>query len=136
MKIANKQFGEIEFTDDSIIKFQEGILGFEELKKFLHITENESFISWLTSIDEPEIIFPIFPIELLQEDYKSENRYKPYGIVRLDKQPENITINLKAPIYIDETEKSGYQKIIDREELSLDYPLFVNNWEYWNANFN
>ncbi|MBK7104409.1 MAG: flagellar assembly protein FliW [Ignavibacteriae bacterium] len=127
MKIQNKQFGEIEYKEDSILKFKEGILGFEELKNFILINEKDSFFSWLTSVDQPEIIFPLFPIELLQEEFSKENNFEPYGIVRLDKQPENITINLKAPVFIDHNEKIGFQKISENEELPLDYPLFVNN---------
>jgi len=127
MKIQNKQFGEIEYNEDSVLKFKEGILGFEELRNFILITEKDSFFSWLTSVDQPEIIFPLFPIELLQEELNKESNFEPYGIVKLDKQPENITINLKAPVYIDHSEKLGFQKISESEELPLDYPLFVNN---------
>jgi len=127
MEIQNKQFGKIEFNDDSILKFKEGILGFENLNEFILISEQDSFFFWLTSVNQPEIIFPLFPMELLLEESAKEGNYEPYGIVKLDKEPENITINLKAPVYIDQTEKQGFQKIIDKEDLSLDYPLFVKN---------
>lgn len=127
MKIQNKQFGEIEYSEDSILKFKEGIIGFEELNNFILINAKDSFFSWLTSIDQPEIIFPLFPIELLQEEINKENNFEPFGIVKLDKQPERITINLKAPVFIDQNQKIGFQKISESEELPLDYPLFVNN---------
>ncbi len=127
MKIQNKQFGEIEYSEDSILKFKEGIIGFEELNNFILINEKDSFFSWLTSIDQPEIIFPLFPIELLQEEINKENNFEPFGIVKLDKQPERITINLKAPVFIDQNQKIGFQKISESEELPLDFPLFVNN---------
>ncbi|MBK8945050.1 MAG: flagellar assembly protein FliW [Ignavibacteriae bacterium] len=127
MKIQNKQFGEIEYSEDSILKFKEGIIGFEELNNFILINEKDSFFSWLTSVDQPEIIFPLFPIELLQEELKKENNFESFGIVKLDKEPEKITINLKAPVFIDQNEKIGFQKISESEELPLDYPLFVNN---------
>jgi len=41
MKIKNKQFGEIEFQPDAVFNFEEGILGFEEQKRFLLISEND-----------------------------------------------------------------------------------------------
>lgn len=129
MKIKNEQFGEIEFNEDSIIIFNEGLLGFEELKKFLLVTEEDGFFSWLTSIEQPEIIFPLFSISLLNEDYKTEGEYIPFGIVKLDKLPENITINLKAPVYINHNMKLGYQKIVDNDEYPVNYPLFVNKVE-------
>lgn len=127
MKIRNEQFGDIEFDDNSIISFTEGLLGFEELTKFVLVTEKDGFFSWLTSVEHPEIIFPLFAISLLQEEYKTDDEYEPFGIVKLDKSPKNITINLKAPVFIDIDRKKGYQRIIDNEEYPVNYPLFVNN---------
>jgi flagellar assembly factor FliW len=127
MKIRNKQFGDIEFENETIIKFEEGILGFEELRQFLLVSEKDGFFFWLISIDEPEIIFPLFSIKLLQEKYKEDSELEPYGIVKLDKNPQNISINLKAPVLINQDDKIGFQKIIDNEEYPVDYPLFVNN---------
>jgi flagellar assembly factor FliW len=127
MKIRNKQFGDIEFENETIIKFAEGILGFEELRQFLLVSEKDGFFFWLISIDEPEIIFPLFSIKLLQEKYKDDSELEPYGIVKLDKNPQNISINLKAPVLINQDDKIGFQKIIDNEEYPVDYPLFVNN---------
>lgn len=127
MKIRNKQFGEIEFETNSIINFSEGILGFEEYKQFLLISENDGSFFWLTSIDEPELIFPLFSIRLLEEEYDDEGDLEPFGIVKLAKEPEKVTINLKAPVFIDRSSKTGYQKIIDNEECKVNYPLFVKN---------
>ena len=127
MKIQNKQFGEIEYESKSIINFAEGILGFEEFKNFILLSKKESTFYWLTSIDEPELIFPLFSIKLLEENYSDDGELEPFGIVKLAKKPENVTINLKAPVFINREEKIGYQKIIDNEEFPVNYPLFVKN---------
>ena len=127
MKVQNKQFGEIEFENERIINFKDGILGFERLTQFLLVSEKDGYFFWLISIEEPEIIFPLFSIQLLQEEYKKQGDLEPYGIVNLDKDPQNISVNLKAPVLIDHQEKIGMQKIIDNEEYPVDYPLFVNN---------
>lgn len=125
MKLQTQQFGEIEFDDDILIKFNEGILGFETFKKYVLITEENGLFFWLTSIDEPEIVFPLFPINTLQEDYPQDERYEVFGIVKLSKHPSEISINLKAPIYLDQGEKTGYQKILDTDKYPVDYKLFV-----------
>lgn len=127
MKIQNEQFGEIEFEKETTINFEEGILGFEELREFLLVSEKDGFFFWLISIDQPEIIFPLFSIKLIQDEYQDQGDLEPYGIVNLDKDPKNININLKAPVLINHQDKLGYQKIIDNEEYPIDYPLFVNN---------
>jgi flagellar assembly factor FliW len=129
MKLKTLQFGEIEFSDDLIIEFKEGILGFEDLKRYVMITEEEGIFYWLTAVDEPEIVFPLFPISSLKEDYPQKDDYEVFGIVRLAKEPEDITINLKAPIYIDQARKSGFQKILDTEKYPVDYNLFVEKTE-------
>ena len=127
MKIVNKQFGEIEFETDSIIKFTEGILGFEDKKRFLLISEKDGFFFWLTSVDEPELIFPLFSINLLQESFTDSNDLEPFGIVKLDKDPQKVSINLRAPVFIDHEKKIGYQKIMDDDNYPVNYPLFVHN---------
>ena len=129
MKLSTLQFGEIEFTDDLLIKFSDGVVGFENLKQFILITEENGLFYWLTSVDEPEIVFPLFPISSLREDYPRKDAYEPFGIVRLSKNPSEITINLKAPIYLDQQGKSGYQKILDTEKYPVDYKLFVEKTE-------
>ena len=84
---------------------------------------------WLTSIDEPEIVFPLFPISTLRENYPQKDTFEPFGIVRLSKNPSEITINLKAPIYLNQKMKTGYQKILDTENYPVDYKLFVEKTE-------
>ena len=124
MKIKNNYFGEIEFDEKMIVNFSDGIIGFEELKKFLLINNNNGLFLWLTSVDEPEIIFPLFAVDVIYNNYPKEEGFEVFGIVKLDREPENITINLKSPVYINEKIKSGFQKIIDVENYPINYKLF------------
>lgn len=125
MKITTKQFGEIEFEDSNIILFKEGLIGFEQLKKFVLLTEENGMFYWLTSINEPEIIFPLIPVTLLKEDYPGMENYQGFAIVKLNREPTKITANLKAPVYINQDTKSGLQKIVDQEDYQINYQLFV-----------
>ena len=51
MKIQTKWFGEIDTTEDKIITFEKGIIGFEDFKKFTIVVdaekESENTIMWL-----------------------------------------------------------------------------------------
>ena len=127
MKIKTNQFGEIEFDESKIIKFSEGVFGFEEYEDYLLITEENGIFYWLTSIDEPEIVFPLFPTRMLLENYPNEDSYEAFAIATLDKDPAKITVNLKAPLFLNQNERKGFQKIIDDESYPLDYKLFVEN---------
>ncbi len=127
MKIKTDQFGEIEFDEDIIIEFNDGIIGFENLKKFILISEDDGIFYWLTSVEEPEIVFPLFPATLLDDNYPSEEDFETFGIVKLSKEISEITINLKAPIYISLDKKVGFQKIIDNDKFEIDRKLFIES---------
>lgn len=127
MKLSAFQFGEIEFDESMILRFSDGIIGFENLTEFLLITREDELFSWLTSVKEPEMVFPLFPVRLLINEYPETDENVAYGIVRLDKDPSKITVNLKAPIYINAKQMTGYQKIIDSDKYPLNYQLFVEN---------
>lgn len=125
MKIQTHQFGELDFGEDLILDFPSGLFGFEQLKKFVLIKIGEELFYWLNSIEQPEIAFPLFGIGMIDENYPTEKDGEAFGIVTLNGDPMQITINLKAPVYINQNEKLGFQKIIDKENYPVNYHLFV-----------
>jgi flagellar assembly factor FliW len=127
MKLQTYQFGEVEFDDQLILSFQDGIVGFESLKKFVLLSQDDGLFQWLTSVDEPDIIFPLIQIRLLLNDFNDVEGSEAYGIIKFDKNPANITVNLKAPVYVNHAERSGFQKIFDTEKYPIDYKLFIEN---------
>lgn len=125
MKITTKQFGEIQFGEDQVIKFKSGLYGFEELKDYLLIKTEDDLFYWLNSIDEPEIAFPLIGVRIIDDEYPVEENREPFAIAILDTDPLNITINMKAPVYIDQDRKVGSQKILDDDKYHVKYNLFV-----------
>ncbi|MGK9477087.1 flagellar assembly protein FliW [Melioribacter sp. OK-6-Me] len=125
MKVKTKQFGEIEFPDDLILNFKEGLVGFETLRKFILIKPEDTLFYWLNSIENPDIAFPLFGLRLIDEEYPQVENHEAFGIVILNSDPLKITINMKAPVYINQDNKTGYQKILDEEKYSLYYNLFT-----------
>lgn len=125
MKITTFQFGEVEFEKNSILKFSSGLFGFENLKQFLLVRTDEGLFHWLNSIDQPDIAFPLITIEVLDETYPKENLCEAFGVVTFDPDPLKVTVNLKAPIYINQESKTGYQKIFDDDRYAINYNLFV-----------
>lgn len=125
MKIKTHQFGEIEFGEDLIINFAEGLFGFENLHKYLLIKTDEDLFYWLNSIEQPDISFPMIGLRVIDEKYPSIEENEAFGIVILNRNPQDIKVNLKAPVYIDQNNKSGFQKIIDSDKYPIDYNLFI-----------
>ncbi len=127
MKINNAQFGDMEFNEEQIIRFEGGLAGFEEHKKFLLVQLDLILFSWLVSIEEPELVFPLVPISTLIENFPTEVNTNPFGIVTFNSDPTKITVNLRAPLYINTEKNVGYQRILDK--YKTNYPLFVKTDE-------
>ena len=125
MKLKTYRFGEIEFPEDKIITFEKGLFGFEELNKYLFIKPDDSLFYWLNSIDNPDIAFPMFGMRVIDERYPQEESFEAFGIVVLNADPKKITVNLKAPVYINQEDKKGVQKILDSDKYQIDYNLFT-----------
>jgi len=125
MKINTHHFGEIEFNEDIILKFEKGLFGFENLQQFLLLRAGEDLFYWLNSIQEPEIAFPLIGTRIIDENFPEVGENEGFGIVTLNKDPLKITVNLKAPVYINQEKKTGFQKILDTDRFVVDYKLFV-----------
>lgn len=125
MKINTYQFGEIEYTDDLVISFAEGLFGFENLHKYLFIKQQDDIFYWLNSIEQPEIAFPLIGLRIIDEKFPVLDDNEAFGIVVMSKNPADVKVNLKAPVYINQDTKSGFQKIIDSDKYPIDYNLFV-----------
>lgn len=125
MELINKQLGIVEYTEEQILNFSHGIFGFEELKKYL-LTESEyKLIYWLWSVEQPQTVFPLIKLKLIHDTYPDKGEGEAFGIVKLNMDAKKITVNLKAPVYLDMKNKEGFQTIIDTENYPVDYKLFV-----------
>ena len=76
MKINTKIFGEIEISDDKVITFENGIIGFPELKRFALLHDEERGtnvgIRFMQSLDEPAFAMPVMDPLLVKPDYDPE----------------------------------------------------------------
>lgn len=124
MKIKTHQFGEIDYIQEHVITFSSGIFGFEHLKNYLLIKIKEEMFYWLTSIDKPEIVFPLIGVRVVDDKYPEEENHEAFGMVILNSDLTKVTVNLKSPVYINETTKSGFQKILDSNKYPIKYNLF------------
>ncbi|MCI8327151.1 MAG: flagellar assembly protein FliW [Lachnospiraceae bacterium] len=140
MKVETRMFGEIDIEDEKIITFEDGIIGFPDLKKFSLIfdedKEAKSEISWLQSMDEPVFALPVINPLAVKPDYnptvedellKSLGNLEPDNTlvlvtITVPEDIEKMSINLKAPIVINADERKATQVIVDGEEIK--YPIY------------
>ena len=141
MKAATRLFGEIEIDESKIITFEDGIIGFPDMKKFTLIFDEENegrpSISWLQSMDEPEIAFPVMDPLFVCETYNpsvEEELLKNLGTIKEDNLyvlvtvtvPQNIkelAVNLKAPIVINTDTRKASQIIVE-DDLPVRYRIY------------
>ena len=141
MKAATRLFGEIEIDESKIITFEDGIIGFPDMKKFTLIFDEEKegrpSISWLQSMDEPEIAFPVMDPLFHCETYNpsvEDELLKNLGTIKEDNLyvlvtvtvPQNIkelAVNLKAPIVINTDTRKASQIIVE-DDLPVRYRIY------------
>lgn len=141
MKAATRLFGEIEIDESKIITFEDGIIGFPDMKKFTLIFDEEKegrpSISWLQSMDEPKIAFPVMDPLFVCETYNpsvEDELLKNLGTIKEDNLyvlvtvtvPQNIkelAVNLKAPIVINTDTRKASQIIVE-DDLPVRYRIY------------
>lgn len=130
--------GEIEVNPSNIISFEHGIPGFEDEKEFVQLPiSDESIFQVLQSVKTESLSFIItspftavinYSFELDEATIqalhiKSEEEIAVFGIVSLKDTIANSTINLKAPIVVNTTNKKAKQVILEKDEYAIRHKL-------------
>ena len=128
MKAVSRQFGELEFDDQHIVEFTEGLIGFEQYKKYLLVNDEDSEpFRWLVSIENPDLNFPLLDPGLLLPDYAAgrtpDSEREVWVIAALNNDVKKSTVNLRSPIVIDAKTRIAQQMILDDDMLPLQFPL-------------
>jgi len=133
MKLKTTRFGELDVPEENILFFPEGIIGFENFKKYIIITKKEnSPLRWLQSLDEPNLAFIIINPHLFKPDYdpkidkqdkemlkiKDITETEVLTIVVVPDNPRDMVANLMAPILVNPKYCLGKQII----PKNTDYP--------------
>ena len=139
MKITTSRFGELSVHNDDIINFNEGLLGFENLKQFFIVDPGDkTLILWFQSIDdgktafpilEPQVYLPDYRINLLPAEMASLNLKNTadiivYTALTIPANVKNISANLKAPIIINNKTKNARQIVLQDSKLEIRYPIY------------
>lgn len=143
MKAETKYFGTIDIDDDKIIHFPMGIIGLEEFKDFALIYDSEqeerSKISWLQSMEEPLMVFPVInPDEITDDGYHpiiEDELMKQIGdpadadllllvTMSIPSDLTKMTANIKAPFIINTTNGKAMQVIVENEDYMVKYNVY------------
>jgi flagellar assembly factor FliW len=126
MKFTTRHFGAIEIEDEKILTFPAGIIGFPNHKKYCLVNRPESMpYFWLQCVDHPDWAFVVLPTMVFKEDYQLELSSADQALLKLTPEdtpvviavvvippdPKQATVNLLAPVVINERERLGSQVI-------------------------
>ena len=147
MLVKTKCFGEVDISEEKVIEFEDGIMGFEEYKKYTIIYDNtdgdKSTISWLQSMDEPGLALPIINPFSVKEDYNptvegevidrlgtmNDENTVVFVILTVPADVKKMTANLRAPLVINADTRKACQVIVENDQYPIRYKVFNEDCE-------
>ncbi|MFZ4712807.1 MAG: flagellar assembly protein FliW [Bacteriovoracaceae bacterium] len=139
MGIKTTRFGELDVSNNDMITFSEGLLGFDTLKKYFVVDPGDNtLILWLQSVDDANVAFPIIEPKIFSPDYvvkltiselaalelESVNNAKIYSILTIPANVTEMSANLKAPIVINNQKKVAKQIVLQDSKLSVKHEMY------------
>lgn len=141
MKIKTNHSGTVEYQVEDIINFEGGLLGFESESQFLLIASQEPELPfyYLQSVTRQDLAFIVTSPFLFVKDYDFEisdatidkleienaRDVTVYSMTIIPDDIEKTSINLVAPILINQKNKKAKQVILDNW-TEVKYYIFAS----------
>ncbi|RMF45367.1 MAG: hypothetical protein D6753_00320 [Planctomycetota bacterium] len=135
MRVETSRFGTVETTEDAVLTFPHGLIGFESMRQWVLVPDpHNPMVAWLQSVTDPAVALPTVSPRRLQPDYKAsvaERQLVPlqlrstdrvYILAVVSKSGRTLTANLRSPIIINASQRIGCQ-VVASDDLPLALPL-------------
>jgi flagellar assembly factor FliW len=134
MKVETSRFGTLDISEKEIVRFPEGLYGFEKETEFTLLPFNpnvESPMEWMQSltsthlafvVTDPHLYVPDYKLKLSEEDRKrveleEDDLYLTRAIVTIPENYSEMTANLIAPLVINKDKGVAKQFVL----TNMDY---------------
>lgn len=142
MKINTKIFGEVEIADEKILTFENGIIGFPDLKHFIMLHDEEkgadTGIRYLQSIEEPQFAMPVMDPLIVKPDYAPEVNDELLAstgnltdenmlvlvTISIPSDLTKMSVNLQGPFVINVDERKACQIIVEGGQYPVKFPIY------------
>ena len=139
MIVQSTRFGELEVSDEQILDFSQGIMGFPEEKRFaLMEYKPDSPFYVLQSLSDPDLTFLMINPFAFFNDYEfdmddalmaeigvtADNPPTVFNIATVKDKIENMTVNLAGPVLVNLRDRKAAQWVIEKTVFPTKYPLF------------
>jgi len=142
MEIITRHFGTLEVNEEEMIVFEHGLPGFPDDKKFIIIideTAENKFYCWLQSMDNGDVSLVLIDSFAVMPEYDpliEEEELKElsdgnvdvadllvFSVAVIGANMADSTINLKAPVVINNRYKKGKQIVVNNENYDVRHNL-------------
>ncbi len=137
MIVNTTRFGQIEVSQEHVILFPQGLIGFETCRHWVILPDaSNPDVAWLQSVSQGQVALPIMSPRKLEIDYKvnvSRRQLTPISMHASDrvfimtiisKTGRTLTTNLRSPLVINMTRRLACQVVTD-DAQPLALPLTV-----------
>ena len=137
MLVQTTRFGQLQSSQEEVIIFPQGLIGFESSRHWLIVPdpENED-VAWLQSLSQAQVALPMISPRKYVPDYKVSvpkreltclnvrSTDRLYVLTIVSKTGKSLTTNLRSPIIVNLTKRLACQAITtDAQPLALPISL-------------
>lgn len=136
MQVQTSRFGTVDVSDDRVITFPKGLLGFGNHRRFCLLQPNDdACFFWLQSAEDPELAFVITDPNLFIQEYQVPIRSEQMEDLRLEKLDdaqvfvivnkvgEKLTGNLQGPLVVNTVKKVAEQFVLAEKRWTTRHEL-------------
>jgi len=139
MEIETTRFGVIQYREEDVLTFADGLLGFANSKRYIIIDVGSSTaFKWMQSLDQPELAFIVIRPDCFRADYDPDIAHADREALKIDSQdevacfaivsvprsdPQRMTANLRGPLVINLSKRIGRQVVLTDERYTTRHPI-------------
>lgn len=138
MEIQHRHLGEVTYSQDEVVTFPQGLLGFLRFKKYIFLQPPGYLpFRWMISIENPEVSFMLmnpltcctdYSPNITRRDLNELSAENPqslemYSIVTMNLDPRLATVNLSGPILVNKAMKIGKQLVLLDDRYSTKHRI-------------
>jgi flagellar assembly factor FliW len=141
IKINTKRFGEMEFSEESVIRVLGGLIGLGGLENYVIIRyQDDSPFYWLQCVDDPDLALvmvnplafkpdyaPPIPQSVAEElEAEGAGELSLFTIVTIPAgNPKGLTANLLGPVAVNPGRRLARQLVLDDRLYSHRHPVMA-----------
>lgn len=135
MQVQTTRFGTVEMRAEDVLLFPNGLLGMEDCRHWVLLADAQNdALGWLQSLTRAEVALAVVSPRRYVPEYQlrvSRGELVPLALedlkqaqvlAILGKNERGITLNLRAPVVINEERRIGRQ-VIANNDLPVQYEL-------------